>query len=245
MAAIDHRHPTKDGDSDSSLADTVKELLDVLGATDVLLETVDLDNVSEIVDGRELATFVDLERLADAIRERDPDLAFDLSHLERAIDRSELWNSIDLLEFAKAKRVLDRELDDVLDNGTSIGLPADSKAVSDAKEFVSSLHDEAKQVLVQQEATEKLTAVREEVVDKHAALERVYESNKERFDRTKARSSAGNPTAVSLLPSGPLPDSVSTRLSTVPAEVPYAYIDALPRIYARRWKRARSAGKNN
>lgn len=237
-AGSDHRDSAS-GDSYSTLSDTVKELSDVLVATDVLLDTIELDNISEIVDVGELATYVDPARLSDAIRERNPDLAFDLSHLERALDRRELWNSIDLSAFVKAKRTLDRELDDVIGIDTSIEIPADSKAVSDAKEFIATLQEEAKQALLQQEATEKLTAVREEVVEGHVAVEQLYESNKERFERTKARSVAGNPTAVSLLPSGPLPDSVSTRLSTVPDEVPHAKIDALPRIYGRRWRRAR------
>lgn len=239
-AGNDYVAPTSSDESNVSLTETVKELLDVLVATDVLLETIDLDRSSDIVDVEELPTLVNLDRLSAAISERNPDLAFDLSHLEWIIDRRELWNSIDLLAFANAKRTLDRELGDVLGEDTSIGIPADSKAVSDAKEFVSTLHEEAKQALVQQEATEKLADVRDEVVEGHAAFERLYESNRIRFENARERSITGNPTAVSLLPSGPLPDSVSTRLSTVPAEVPNAKIGALPRIYGRRWRRGAS-----
>ncbi|AFO57706.1 hypothetical protein NJ7G_2475 [Natrinema sp. J7-2] len=43
---------------------------------------------------------------------------------------------------------------------------------------------------------------------------------------------------VSSVPCGPLPDSVSTRVSTVPTTVRHAKTDVLTRIYARRWKTA-------
>ena len=238
------RSPT-DGESDTTLTGTAKELLDVLVATDVLLEAIDLDKLPEIVDVGELRTVVDLDRLSDAIRERDPDLAFDLSHLERVVDRRELWNALDVLEFANAKRTLDRELEDVVDAGASIEVGTDSKAVADARAFVSSLRDEAKDALVQQEVRDRMEPLRGAVVEAHADAERIYASNRARFGTADERSVAGNATAVSLLPSGPLPNGVSTRLSTVREEVPYSVTDALPRIYGRRWRRIKSARTGN
>lgn len=237
----DHATPSSDRGLGASLNGTAKELFDVLVATDLLLESVDLERWRQVVDVAELPNLVDLDRLADAIGERNPDLAFDLGQLERVVDRRELWNSIDLREFVSEKKRLDRELDSVLDEWTSSVPSSDSGAgaVADARAFVSSLRDEAPEVLVQQEATDKLSAAREEVVEGHAALERRYLSNRKRSENARGRSTTGASSSVSLLPSGPLPDSVSTRLSTVPVEVPYAKIDALPRIYGRRWRRRR------
>ena len=214
----------------------------MLVATDVLLETIDLEKLPDVVDVGEVRSVVDLDRLSDAIRERDPDLAFDLSHLERVVDRRELWNALDVLEFVNAKRTLDRELEDVVGEDASIEVGSDSNAVADAKAFASSLRDDAKDALLQQEVQERMEPLRDAVVEAHADAERIYASNEARFGDADERSVAGNATAVSLLPSGPIPNGVSTRLSTVPAEVPYSTIDALPRIYGRRWKRGGSAG---
>ena len=239
VSEIDRVSPSSGGGPDDSLTGTAKELHDVLVASNLLLETIDLEKWRAVVDVGELPTLVDLHRLSDAIRERNPDLAFDLGHLERVVNRRELWNSIDLREFVKAKKTLDRELDDVFGEGTTSVPMGDSKAVADAREFVATLRDEAPKVLVQQEATDKLSAAREEVVERHAALEQRYRSNGKRSEHARGRSTAGTSSSVSLLPPGPLPDSVSTRLSTVPAEVPYANIDALPRVYGRRWRRRR------
>lgn len=241
--SIDEESESSLTDTAAALADTAAELFDVLVATDVLLETIDLENLPEIVDIGELPTLVDLGLLSAAIRERDPDLVFDLSLLERVIDRRELWNSIDVLGFVNAKRTLDRELEDVLgeDSAAADGIWTDSKAAADAEAFVSSLRVEGRDVLVQQQARERLEVLREGVIDAHAAVERVYASNRKRFGTATGRSGTRRSTAVSLLPSSPLPDSASTRFSAVPRDLPYSRIDALPRIYGSRWRRDGSA----
>ena len=149
------------------------------------------------------------------------------------------------------ERAADRELEDALgvgdDEATGIegDSEAESKAESDLREFTSLLRDEGKDVLVRQDVTEQLETLREGVIEGHAAFERRYEENRERFERTADRSAAKNPTAVSLLPDGPLPNSASTRFSTVPKDLPYAMTEALPRIYGPRWKRDPSAGPSN
>ena len=239
--------PSTGEESEGPLSGTIAELFDVLVATDALLETIDLESLPEVVDVGELRTLVDLERLSAAIRERDPDLVFDLSHLERVVDRRELWNSIDVLEFVNAERTLDRELEDVLGEDAATGIGTDSKAAADAEAFVSSLRADGRDVLVQQQARERMEVLREGVIEAHAAIERVYASNRRRSGTATGRPGTRRSTAVSLHPSGPLPDSASTRLSTVPPDLPYSKIDALPRIYGGRWRRvgpARSAKRS-
>lgn len=240
-AELDRVRSTFDeGESDTSLTGTVRELFDVLVSTDALLETIDLDELPDVVDVEELPNLVDLDRLSDAVRERDPDLAFDLSHLERAVNVPELWNAIDLLEFERARRRLEGELEDLPGGDALDDVGGDSKAASDAREFVSSLLPEAREALAEQEAKQKAKDVRAAVIAQHAATERLYESNKERSRDADRRSAVRDPTKASSLPSGPLPNSVSTRLSTVPSKVPYSRVDALPRIYGHRWRKADS-----
>lgn len=230
------RSASDDVESNPSLTGTAKELFDVLESTDELLKTIDLDKLSDVVEVEELPALVDLERLSDAIKERNPDLVFDLSNLEGVVNKRELWNSVDLLEFVKAKQRLEREVEDVLGEGALAESGSESEAVADVKEFVSSLRPEATQALIQQEALAKVAVGRDALVEQHATLEQVYESNKEQFRKSERQRTARNPTAVSLHPLGPLPDSISTRVSTVLSEVPHAKIKALPRIYGRRWR---------
>jgi len=235
---IERAEPTSDDSGKTK--DAYDELLDVVESLDALLSTVDLEKLPDVVDVEVLPELVDADGIADAIRARDPDPMLDLSNLDAVVNERRLWNSIDLLEFAKAKRRLDQELADVLGEGAPVGNGAGSEALADVREYTSSLRPDAKEMLIQQEAQAKVAVAREGVVDAHERLEQLYESNETR-SRTAARKRSGrNPTAVSMLPPGPLPDSVSTRLSTVPPGVPRTKIDPLPRIYGRRW---RSAGR--
>ena len=239
-AGIKRVKGSSDDESHTTLAGTAKELFDILESTDMLLQTIDLDNLPNVIEVEELPDLVEFDRLSDAIVEHSPDLVFDLKNLKSVVNERELWNSIDLLEFGKAKRRLDRELEDVLGEDALAGVGGDSKGASDVKEYVSSLRSEAKGALAQQEATAKSKTVRDAVVKQHVALERIYASNKARFRTSNDRQIPRNPTAVSLLPPGPLPDSVSARLSTVPSGVPHAKMRPLPRIYGRRWRRVGS-----
>lgn len=213
--------------------------MDVLGAVDSLLGTIDFDNVSNVVDVDELPTFVDVDRIPEALERRDVDLAVDLPNLEKAVDKRELWNSVDLVEFARAKQEVERELSGIFGGTPPVEVGGDSEADAEVEAVVSSFRAESKEVLVQQEAQKKAAVLREAVVDRHADLERLYESNRKRFGGANG-GAARNPTAVSLMPSGPLPDGVSTRFSGVPSGLPYARIDPLPRIYGRRWRSGRS-----
>ena len=222
---------TDDEDAGDSLTAAASELLDVVEQIDTLIRTIDLDQLPDAIDLDALPDLVDFDHIVDAIRERDPDVALDLSNLEGVVDTQKLWNLVDLLEFARTKQRLDREVEDVVGEDADVG--GDSEAVADVKEFAASLGPDAKQSLIHQEARAAVEVARDAVVAQHAAVARVYASNKERFEASKG--AGRNSTVVSLLPSGPLPDSVSTRLSTVPSRIPYTEVDALPRIYGRRW----------
>lgn len=233
-------HAFGDDESGTPLTGLQKELFEVLVASDALLETIDIDSVPESVDAERLLEAVDVERLADAIRERDPDLAFDLSDLERIIDARTLLDSIDILEFAKAKRRLGRELEDVIGEDGLPGVGVDARASADVTEFLSSLRSEARETVVRQEAREKVKTAQEAIVDGHEAIVSRYETNRQRFGDADDQGNGRNPTAVSLVSPGPLPDGVSTRLSTVRSKGLHSKTDPLPRIFGRRWTKTGS-----
>lgn len=223
------------GDAGASLTGLDRELFEVLVASDALLETVDLDRVPGSVDLVSLRERIDLERLAEAIEERDPDIALDLSDLEESVDTRELLDSIDLVEFARAKRRLERELEDVVgEDGISVG-DGESKAGADANQFVASLGREAKQTALRQAARRRAAAAQQAIVDGHAAMEERYEANRQRFADANDPKTGRNPTAVSLVSPRPLPDGVSTRVSSVPRAVRHSKTDPIPRVYSRRW----------
>lgn len=223
------------GDSGASLTGLERELFEVLVASDRLLETVDLDRAPGSVDLVSLRERIDLGRLAEAIEERDPDIALDLSDLEESVDTRELLESIDIVEFAKAKRRLEGELEDVVGaDGLSVG-DGDSKAGADATEFVSTLGREAKVTALRQEARKGAETAQEAIVDGHATIRERYEANRRRFADANEHGSGRNPTAVSLVSPRPLPDGVSTRFSSVPPAVRYSKTDPVPRVYSRRW----------
>ncbi|MBZ6495475.1 hypothetical protein [Natrinema longum] len=152
---------------------TIAELLDVVEEVDDLLETIDFERLPDAVDVSALPDLVGRDGFANAVREREPDLALDLSTIRDVIELRGLWNTVDIADFLRELRQLETELEDVVGPGY-----AGRKPVSN------------------------------------------------------------NPTAVSSVPYGPLPASVSTRVSTVPTNVRHAKVDALPRIYSRRWTTA-------
>lgn len=233
-------HAFGDDESGTSLTGIQKELYEVLVASDALLETVDLDSVPESVDPERLLEAVDFERLAHAIRERDPDLAFDLSDLERIVDARTLLDSIDVLEFAKAKRTLGNELEDVFGADGLPGIDGDSQAGAEVTEFLSTLRREARDTAIRQEARAKAETAQAAVLEGHEAIKERYEANRRRFSDADDQRKGRNPTAVSLRSPGPLPDSVSTRLSTVRSRALHSKTDPLTRVYGRRWTEARS-----
>jgi hypothetical protein len=80
---------------------------------------------------------------------------------------------------------------------------------------------------------------REMLLATHGLLHDVYEANQEKLGQSGGQPDSLNPSAYSSMPPGPVPDSVSTRVSTVPTQVKYSRVDAPKRIYGRRFGEAR------
>ena len=224
--------------SDEALASTAAELWDVVAEFEDVLETVDLERLPDAVDGEALPDVLDLERLSEAIRERDPKLALDLDTLRRAIELRELWNAVDLADFGRESDELRSELEDVL-GPDAFDSNDDSEAAEELEAFTEDVKGEATNAAFQQEVRERLEPAREAVIDAHATFEELYESHQRGSGYEGRRPSSNNPTAVSSMPVGPLPASVSTRVSTVPTDVRHAKVEAFPRVYGRRWRSAR------
>ncbi|OVE85321.1 hypothetical protein [Natronolimnobius baerhuensis] len=223
--------------SNETVSETAAELWDVVDEFEDLLETVDLEKLPDAVDVSALPDLIDLAELPAAIRESDPDLMLDLSQIRRAIHLRELWNAVDLVDFGSELRQLKDELEDVIgpDALASSGA-GESDAVAEVKQFVDDVKPEATNAAIQQEVAEGTTAARKAVVEGHSRVEDLYESNQRGSGYAGRRPVSKNPTAVSLVPHGPLPASISTRVSTVPTNVRGAAVDAPRRIYARRWR---------
>lgn len=230
------RETATDG-SDDALAATAAELRDVVAEVDDLLETIDFESLPDAVDASALPGLVELEQLPNAIREKDLDRTLDLSTIRDAIELRELWNTVDLVDFQRELRELQRELEDVV-GSDALEASGDSEARTEIRDFVDDVKPDATNAALQQEAKKAAKAARTGVVDAHSKFEEIYESTQRGPGYAGRKPVSNNPTAVSSVPYGPLPASVSTRVSTVPTNVRQAPVDALPRLYGRRWKTA-------
>ncbi|WP_293031693.1 hypothetical protein [Natronococcus sp.] len=224
--------------SDETLAAIASELWDVVAEFEDVLDTVDLERLPDAVDGEAAVNVLDLERLPEAIRERDPKLALDLDTLRRAIELRELWNVVDLVDFGRESDELRDELEDVL-GPDAFDSNDDSEAAEELEAFAEEVKGEATNAAFQQEVRERIRPAREAVIDAHSTVEELYESHQRGSGYEGRRPRSNNPTAVSSMPVGPLPASVSTRVSTVPTDGRHAKVEAFPRVYGRRWRSAR------
>ena len=213
----------------------VEELLDIVEEVDDLLETIDFERLPDAVDASALPNLIKQDGLPDAIRERDPDLALDLSTIRDVIELREFWNTVDIADFLRELRQLKTELEDVV-GPDAFDSTGDSEAAAEVRKFVDDVKTDATNAALQQEAKKAAKGARNGVIDGHSKFEELYGSTQRGPGYAGRKPVSKNPTAVSSVPYGPLPASVSTRVSTVPTNVRHAKIDALPRIYGRRWR---------
>lgn len=229
-----------DEGSDGALSTTAAELWDVVAEAEDLLGTVDLERLPDAVDVSALPDLLERDELPDAIREGDPDAMLDLNALRRAVELRELWNAVDLIGFRKEAREFVAELEDVVGPDV-LESAGDSETATELEAFVDEVKADATNAAIQQRAKRGIEGARSGIFDAHSAIEESYVANRHGSGYVGRRPASRNPTAVSTVPHGPLPAGVSARVSTVPSNVRGARIDALPRVYARRW---RAAGKS-
>ena len=218
----------------------VDEALDVL-------ETIDFEELPEAIDFEELPDAIEAEKLSSAIQAGDAARAIDLAELYEAVDLRELWRAVDLAALRKEERELREVIERFFEeNGEAIG--ADDGSASDDENGESAflrntanvfLGAESRQQALQQRIGKAIDAFRIALLETHATVRDLYEANQRKLGGSGRHSGSRNPTARSTRSRGPFPDSISTRVSTVPRRVRHSRTKPRPRIYGRRFERVR------
>lgn len=218
----------------------VDEALDVL-------ETIDFEELPDAIDFEELPDAIEAEKLSSAIEAGDAARAIDLAELYEAVDLRELWRAVDLAALRREERELREVIERFLEeNGEAIG--ADDGSASDDENGESELlrntanvflGAESRQQALQQRIGKAIDAFRVALLETHATVRDLYEANQRKLGGSGRHSGSRNPTARSTRSRGPFPDSISTRVSTVPRRVRHSRTKPRPRIYGRRFERVR------
>ena len=253
-------------DDESDLLELADDLWDVLDEVEDVLDTIDFEELPEAIDLDELEEEVDIEDIPEGLLDED-ETAIDLSTIREATNLRELWDAVDLTELREEKKELENEIDDVQEdlngedgeNEEDDGLLGDDEEddglFGDDDEEDNELIDtdnvigtegahvqfdaEARQAFLEEKILSAVQKFRSVLLSTHDKLHRLYEMNQEKLGQPGRQPDSLNPTAYSSLPSGPVPDSASTRRSTVPAQVRYSKVENPRRIYGRRFTKAK------
>ncbi|MEM4781701.1 MAG: hypothetical protein QXG03_09105 [Halalkalicoccus sp.] len=226
---------------DEDLIKTAEEIWDVLDETEDVLETIDFNELPDVIDIEELPDAIDAEEIPEAIAEGEAREAIDLSAVREAIEFRELWEAADIGELREQQKELEEEIDDVTD-----GEGEDDDGLLDVDLGMGEgahmqFDPEDRQEKIQELIETAVSGFRTALLETHDKLRLLYQFNQEKLGGRESL----NPTAVSTMPSGPLPDSVSTRVSTVPSQVKYSRAKNPKRIYGRRFDHANTDSKDN
>lgn len=244
-------------DNDNAdLVELVEDLWEVLEEATDVLETIDFEELPEAIEFDELEENVDTEDIPERLL-NDDESAIELRDLQEAVNLRELWDAVDLTELREEKQELDSEVEDVeedlkgeegeedddglLDDDDGNGLISNDDDEDGMFENVISteganvqFNAEARQAFLEDKIQTAIEKFRSVLFSTHEKLYKLYELNQEKLGQPDSR----NPTAYSSLPPGPIPDSASTRHSTVPAQVKYSKAENPRRIYGRRFTKA-------
>ncbi|MDL5363087.1 hypothetical protein [Halalkalicoccus sp. NIPERK01] len=211
---------------DKALIETVEEIWDIIEEVEDVLETVDFE---------ELPDAIDAENVPEAVSTGDARDAIDLSELNDAVELRELWEAVDLPELRKQKQELDTEVADVTGDGNEEDdglLNMDGMFATGGANTEFDIDD--RQEKMQELIETAVETFRTSLLETHDKVRVLYEINQEKLGGQASL----NPTAISTMPKGPIPDSASTRVSTVPSQVKYSRAKNPRRIYGRRFEHA-------
>lgn len=218
---------------DEDLVAFVEKLRTVLEEATDVIDTIDFEGLPDAIDGEELPDAIDVERLADALESGDATEMIDLAELYEAVDLLELWRTVDLPALRKEGEELNVELTDLL--GTE-----DESAGEDGGMFDETvdalLGAESRQQALVHRLDAAIDVFRVALLETHATVRHLYEANQRDHGREN-RSRSRRQTTRSTMPRGPLVDSASTRLSTVPRRVRHSQTKGRSRVYGRRFER--------
>lgn len=227
-----------EGDDEPEILDTADDLWDVLDETEDLLETIDFEEVPDVIDFEDLPETVDVENVPEGVLDEDEE-AIELETVREAINLRELWDAADLTELREEKQDLEDAVDDVTENGDGAGddeLIEVGDVVGTGQGANVEFDAEDRQAAIQDTIENAVEKFRSLLLETHDKLRVLYEANQQKLGQPGRQPDSRNPTAASTLPPGPIPDSASTRASTVPSEVRYSNVDNPRRIYGRRFE---------
>ena len=236
-----------EGDGDSNLAELAEDLWEVLDEVGDVLETVDFEEIPDAIDIDELPEAIDAEDVPEGLFDAD-ETAIELTSVREAVNLRELWDAVDLTELYQEKKQLEDEVDDVTDRMDGEEDAEDDGLIGDEEddgllEGIVGMGEgahvefdaEARQAFIEEKIRDAVVKFREMLLTAHEKLRKLYRMNQEKLGQPGRQPNSLNPTAVSTMPPGPVPDSASLRTSTVPAQVRYSRVDNPRRIYAHRF----------
>ncbi|RQG95923.1 hypothetical protein [Natrarchaeobius chitinivorans] len=270
LGDVDSLEELDDGTIESVLGD-LDALAKVLTEAVELIETADLGELPEAVDGEDLVEAIEFGEVPDVLTDEDAGVtdlvAFD--ELVHAIDLLSAWNASDLGSLWEAKRELDDATDalgddedgligeeGLIDDEAIIGDDGDGLVGGDDEMFedadltgalgdIDVMEDpEAYQVAIQQGAIEGIDAFRAALLETHAKFERLYEFNREKMRRRDTSANSRNPTASSTMPTERAAIGSGVKHSTVPQSVKLSTAPSRKRIYGGRFERERQKRRN-
>lgn len=253
-------------DDSADLVELAEDLWDVLDEVEDVLDTIDFEEIPEAIDLDELEDEVDVEEIPEGLVNEDEN-AIELSTVREAVNLRELWDAVDLMELREEKQQLESDVDDVEEDlggeegeedddgliGGEDGLMGDDDGLIGDDDDDDGMFDdvigtegahvqfdaEARQAFLEDKIQTAVEKFRSVLLSTHGKLHRLYELNQEKLGQPGRQPDSLNPTAYSSLPPGPIPDSASTRRSTVPAQVKYSKVENPRRIYGRRFTKER------
>ena len=219
------------------LADDLWEVLDEL---EDVLRTIDFEQLPEAIDVEELPDAVDVEDIPEGLFDED-ESAVDLRDLHDAVNLRELWRAVDLLALRDEKQDLEAAVDDISDDDEADEEDDDliENPIGTGEGARVQFGAEARRAVIEEKVHSAVGTFRDALLATHSGLRRIYEANQEKLGQSGHQPDSLNPTAASTMPPGPLPNSASSRASTVPAQVKYSKVEPHRRIYGRRFAEVR------
>jgi len=237
-SVVDLERAVLDEEGGGDVVELAQDLWGVLEELEELLATLDFEELPEAIDFEELPDAVDLEDVPEGLVDED-ESAIDLGDVMKAVNLREVWDAVDLTEFLQEKRELEAAVDDVADGGEGEDDGVFENVV-DADGVDAELGAAARQAFIEEKTLAAVEKFRSALLSTHDGLRKAYEKNQEKLGSPGNQPDSLNPTAASTMPGGPIPNSASTRASTVPPQVRYSRVDNPRRIFGERFEERRN-----
>ena len=242
------------GEEDPS-AGKLQALLHLVNLIQGVLTTSDIDELLDTIDLDDLDSVVALDELPDAVESGELGDAVELKNIKQLIEFGQLWGAVDLSELMDSKDEITETVGQITgdDEGEEGVLETDlfdemelSDMAGDDGVAGGLTEPEMIQSATQAQLDDAIDGFRDLLVETHIRLNKLRETNEERFEGVDQPSSR-NPTAVSTLATHGRPPKAASTVSTVPRNVRHSTGPSRRRIYGRRFERlmAEKRGEDN